>query len=188
MLARITRRVCNTVNVNTASVHLWTDSTVVLDWLDGLPCNWKTFVANRVSEIQTLWPRRHWNHVATMDNPADCASKGLSARELLNFDLWWRGPAWLAKSENNWPTPYLGNTPHELPEQRVTTHIAHSTSELDLISSFGSLSKLKRITAYCLRFAHNCKKGNVRCVAQLTPEELQQGLMTWVKIVQRREF
>ncbi|XP_058817910.1 uncharacterized protein LOC131681223 [Topomyia yanbarensis] len=32
-----------------ATVHFWTDSTTVLQWLRGNPSRWKTFVANRVS-------------------------------------------------------------------------------------------------------------------------------------------
>ena len=36
----------------------WTDSTIVLQWLAQLPRNWTTFVANRVSEVQQILPKR----------------------------------------------------------------------------------------------------------------------------------
>ena len=32
----------------------WTDSKVALSWIKGNPTKWKMFVANRVTEIQTL--------------------------------------------------------------------------------------------------------------------------------------
>ena len=34
----------------------------------------------------------------TLDNPADCASRGLSARELKEHELWWNGPPWLLQN------------------------------------------------------------------------------------------
>ncbi|XP_011262598.2 uncharacterized protein LOC105255167 [Camponotus floridanus] len=39
------------------------------------------------------------------DNPADCASRGLTPRELLDFTLWWQGPSWLV-DEANWPAHF----------------------------------------------------------------------------------
>jgi len=39
-----------------APVHLWTDFTVALSWMQGHPSRWQTYVANRVSEIQTALP------------------------------------------------------------------------------------------------------------------------------------
>ena len=54
----------------------WTDSTVVLQLLAELPRKWKTFVANRVSEIKETMPRENWKNVPTKENPADIASRG----------------------------------------------------------------------------------------------------------------
>ncbi|GJQ79178.1 hypothetical protein Trydic_g5426 [Trypoxylus dichotomus] len=33
---------------------LWTDSTLVINWISSDPNRWKTFIGNRVSEIQSL--------------------------------------------------------------------------------------------------------------------------------------
>ncbi|XP_070171430.1 uncharacterized protein, partial [Polyergus mexicanus] len=64
---------------------------------------WTTYVANRVSEVQTRLPSIKWNHVPSKENPADCASRGLSPAELRDFKLWWAGPAWLSSPSTAWP-------------------------------------------------------------------------------------
>ena len=69
------------------SVHAWTDSTIVLQWLNQLPRTWATFVANRVSEIQDFLPRNKWNHVPSQNNPADLSSRGADVRDLLQSKL-----------------------------------------------------------------------------------------------------
>ncbi|XP_043258052.1 uncharacterized protein LOC122400593 [Colletes gigas] len=54
--------------------HYWTDSTIVLHWLTTSPHSLKTFVANRVAEIQEKTHIPDWRHVPTQDNPADLIS------------------------------------------------------------------------------------------------------------------
>ncbi|KAH0949507.1 hypothetical protein HN011_006950, partial [Eciton burchellii] len=81
----------------------WTDSTITLVWLQQHPSKWTTYVANRVSEVQTALSGATWHHVPSKENPADCASRGLLASLLLPHDLWWHGPAWLRRSSTMWP-------------------------------------------------------------------------------------
>lgn len=33
-----------------------------------------------------------WNHISTKDNPADLATRGVTAQQLLESKLWWNGP------------------------------------------------------------------------------------------------
>ena len=60
-----------------------TDSTVVLNGLDGNPRRFQTFVGNRVACIMELIPSNHWRHVRDQENPADYASRVCSLRS------WW---------------------------------------------------------------------------------------------------
>ena len=55
-----------------SSVYAWTDSTIVLAWIQGNPRRLKVYVGNRVAQILDLTPAASWNHVASKDNPADC--------------------------------------------------------------------------------------------------------------------
>ena len=38
-------------------IYCWTDSRIVLAWLDSHPFRWETFVANRVSEVTSMSPK-----------------------------------------------------------------------------------------------------------------------------------
>ena len=85
----------DTLQIPSSQMHAWCDSTWALAWLRGCPSNYKIFVANRVASAARNIPPSVWQHVPTEDNPADCASRGLSAQELKHHDLWWGGPPWL---------------------------------------------------------------------------------------------
>ncbi|GBM81691.1 hypothetical protein AVEN_92819-1 [Araneus ventricosus] len=52
----------------------------------------KTFVSNRVSQIQQLTKDFQWKHIPSECNPADLISRGLDVKALAVNDLWWKGP------------------------------------------------------------------------------------------------
>ncbi|XP_070142318.1 uncharacterized protein [Drosophila kikkawai] len=85
---------------------LWTDSTIVLAWLNKPPCQWTTFVANRVTKIAQNTDASQWSHVRSEHNPADLASRGEAAEELATSELWWHGPSWLTQPQDSWTAPY----------------------------------------------------------------------------------
>jgi hypothetical protein len=93
-------RALNRLDLTPKKVQGWTDSTVVLSWLSEIPRQWNVFVANRVSQIQEVLPSSKWLHVGTKDNPADVATRGVKSYEFLKYDLWWKGPSWLAALQN----------------------------------------------------------------------------------------
>ncbi|KAI5635163.1 immunoglobulin i-set domain-containing protein [Phthorimaea operculella] len=47
-------------------------------------------------------PALVWRHVPGEWNPADCASRGCRAPDLVSHPLWW-GPQWLTESPQEWP-------------------------------------------------------------------------------------
>ncbi|XP_054257437.1 uncharacterized protein LOC128982503 [Macrosteles quadrilineatus] len=75
------------------SIYAWCDSTIVLTWIRTLLYRLKVFIANRISELQELVSPHSWNYVKSQDNPADCATRGLSPSQLvthldhLSFDV-----------------------------------------------------------------------------------------------------
>ena len=51
-----------------------------------------------------LLPPERWRHVNGVDNPADCASRGVFPVELVKHRLWWSGPKWLQLPSAEWPS------------------------------------------------------------------------------------
>ncbi|XP_065076831.1 uncharacterized protein LOC135700290 [Ochlerotatus camptorhynchus] len=74
--AHLATKVRNALEIEPGSIRFWSDSTVVLHWLCSPPQTWKTFVSNRVADIQILTHGSRWRHVSRMENPADLVSRG----------------------------------------------------------------------------------------------------------------
>lgn len=162
----------------------FSDSTIALAWIAGEPHRWKTFVANRVSEIQDIIPSPRWLHVSTDDNPADCASRGLLPKELCTHELWWTGPLWLKEPLHKWPitiAPEVNNSiiTAEARDAPSFTLLSPSPSD-EFIERFSSLDRLKRVIAYCFRFISNIRNrhtGHPRSHGPLTIDELNNALL-----------
>jgi len=88
LLARLMSSVHNVLNANYTHIYCWTDSTVVLAWLDKHPAHWKTFMAHRVAAVHFHIPDAKWCYVPTKTNPADCASRGLLNIDIASHHLW----------------------------------------------------------------------------------------------------
>ena len=94
--ARLLKFVAESLTLKVDRVVCWTDSMVTLQLIRGSSSQWKTFVANRVAEIQSTWGPHHWKHCSREDNPADLLTRGLPTKVLADSKLWWGGPCWLS--------------------------------------------------------------------------------------------
>ncbi|XP_072375394.1 uncharacterized protein [Diabrotica undecimpunctata] len=110
LAAKLASAVIATIGVSFDEVHFWSDSMITLHWILGEPSQWKTFVGNRVSEIQRLSNGYSWHHVDSHDNPADIITRGYEPKLLNTSKLWWNGPPWLASHKLSWPTKALSNS------------------------------------------------------------------------------
>jgi len=54
--------------------RFWTDSTLVLTYINATERRFRTFVSNRVQLIRQLTDPGDWRYVPTKDNPVDDAS------------------------------------------------------------------------------------------------------------------
>jgi hypothetical protein len=163
-------------------VFLWSDSQIVLAWLNKHPSHWKTFVANRVSLIQTELPLATWSHVPTKENPADLATRGVKPIALANNNLWWHGPSWLQLGSIHWP-----KTKSEV--QGLQVHMGKP--EPDLIKRYSSLTRLTRITAWCLRPIRKLRLKGVREKSLpnfLTTSDLSRSRASLIRLVQKHAF
>lgn len=78
----------------------WSDSTIVFNWIKTPPYQLKTFIANRVADIQSKTPKTSWRHIRSEDNPADACSRGQTPKKFIRNSLWSSGPTWLKYSES----------------------------------------------------------------------------------------
>lgn len=176
------------------SVFCWSDSTVALQWIRSSPHRWKTFVANRVSQIQERVPPDCWHHISGLDNPADCASRGLTPEQLMSHGLWWTGPDFLLTPPETWDHFKSSEEDSEevFCEQKplvCITEIDKLPCPLDLLEKFSSLRKIQGTIAYCIRFANLLRAPRENRVSGgLTEAELYHALVVLVKAVQSMVF
>jgi len=60
--------------------------------------------------------------------------------------------------------------------------------EFLLLEKFSTFTKLKRVTAFILRFIHNCKNKNNHKTGALQVNELDEALSCLIKVHQNRWF
>lgn len=139
-------------------VFAFSDSTVALCWAHSSPHRWDTFVANRVTKIQTHLSPHDLYHVSGRENPADCLSRGLRPSQLIEHPLWFDGPPWACLDVSQWPiVPFNPSMVTEVFEEKKHSLLTASPLEESLVISlanrFSSWSKLLRCVVYVCRFA-----------------------------------
>lgn len=188
LLANLAKRVVSDMKIQHLKQYYWSDSMIALGWIRNPSKRWKTFVANRVSEIQTLTNIESWSHVKSEENPADLLSRGVSIIYLIDCELWWHGPKWLEQDTSSWNSSVKIDV-NDLPEEKLVTCmtiIKRDNIIMNLILKCSSLQKLQRVTAYVLRFISNLrtKEKTLRNFENLTPRELDNSLNILIKTIQ----
>ncbi|GBN71010.1 hypothetical protein AVEN_212655-1 [Araneus ventricosus] len=176
-------------------VFFWTDSKITLHWIKGSNKRWKSFVSNRVTELQSLCDTSAWAHCPGKQNPADFLSRGVNVEILLNGDLWWKGPQFLR--EVDFPTD-TGNDDasislHDISDELkktsdyspLTFTVLNENSFIDgILKISNNYMSIIRVMCYVLRFIHNVKNIE-RLTGNLTIKELQRAE---IYLVQQGEF
>jgi hypothetical protein len=103
LLARLLHSVKQSMKINFSKTVCWTDSTIVLSWINSVPNTLETFVGNRVAEIQDKTNITNWRHIPTKLNPADMLSRGCRSAEIQHNNLWNSGPDFLQQADGVWP-------------------------------------------------------------------------------------
>ena len=75
--------------------YYYTDSEIVRGYIINDARRFHVYVGNRVQHIRDHSSPGDWFHVPGKENPADEASRGLTAKELLQSDRWFTGPKFL---------------------------------------------------------------------------------------------
>uniref|UniRef100_A0A7I4XXG8 Integrase catalytic domain-containing protein n=1 Tax=Haemonchus contortus TaxID=6289 RepID=A0A7I4XXG8_HAECO len=152
------------LTVNIKVVRFFSDSHIVLYWLHtDRPA--KAFVDNRVKRIRCVTDdftskniEVQFYYVSSESNPADCATRGLSSREISGH-FWWTGPEYVSRCPTTWPhsamnfTTFPGSTPETEAEFKVsslsTVQDHRSVLPFQRTNNF---NKLLHCTVFLLKF------------------------------------
>ncbi|XP_049286170.1 uncharacterized protein LOC125765271 [Anopheles funestus] len=188
LLARMVVKFLNATELQIESVHLWSDSKIVLSWLKKPPELLQTYVSNRVREIQQLDQSFHWHYISTYENPADLISRGVTPKKLISSTMWWQ--PWplqlITKNADELEIP-----DNELPEMRsgVTLTMTVPFERFAMFERLSSFTKMVRSMAYLVRFARFIKSRKTELVkGRLTAIEMRTATYVIVRMVQREAF
>ena len=200
---KLNRQVEEELEIPVDRVVFWTDSTVVLQYINNESKRFQTFVANRLAMIHDMSKPSMWRHVDTKSNPADYASRGLKADEQHKIKTWLNGPNFLREDEDKWPEMPKGlkEMSDEQLEWRkaaqVYEAVTRESTELNrILEYYSSWSALQKAVAWFLRYLsflrslripsnqvkNDVKRGN------LTVKEICAATDKIVRYVQRQNF
>ena len=196
----LTLSIIAALNIPIADAHFWSDSMDVLYWIRGRGRQFRPFVANRIGEIQRQSSPEQWQYIESKINPADVCSRGLRARSLMESPLWWNGPQFLLKAENDWPRTKIEEGSEARAEARKTFLSLQShglvsvpvsrdpTWKLNPVN-WSSWTRLTRVSAWVFRFIANCRASREhRLDGPLTPDEVQEVEVRIIRDAQRTDF
>ena len=191
LLARLMSTTRQTLGLSMEQVWAYSDSTVVLGWLGGESGRYCIFAGHRIASTLLLVPYKHWQHVPTEQNPADAASRGMTADELRKHTLWWHGPAWLA--EDPVQTPKQPTATHLAKERQVEMKpVAKAVMVLVTEPYFEmeqlSYTKLVRVTCYITRFINHTRLQSQEVSSHLHSAEGQRATKFLWQRSQQRSF
>lgn len=165
LLAKLLERTTKILAEYELRVSCWTDSKVVLAWLQGNATKYDKYITNRTTQIKNIVPAQNWGYVKTNENPADCATRGLLPSKLLNFSLWWEGPKWLKEQQKEMQISY--NETYTTNEGSVTNCYTTNKTEpvpiknelIDsLLERHSNIDHISRMLAWTKRFADAARK------------------------------
>ena len=195
LLAKLLHSTQQTLSIPVTSTFAWCDSTIVLAWLDGSPKRYKTYVGNRIATVTNLVPSGAWRHVPTLENPADCASRGVSPKELRDHQLWWTGPPWLLDNPISVPAQPRAADLAELQateEKQVVCNLVLTPPPEWLERRYSSFTKLVRVLAWVNRFVSyfisSLRPQQLLFSTHLTTSELHTAEKFLLRASQQRAF
>lgn len=116
-----------------------------------------TFVANRVASLREATHVVQWKYISSKNNPADEASRGLTADSFLACRRWISGPDFLQKVELDWPMPLhphpISSEDPEVKKDRMANIIITDSegATTKLINYFSCWTELRTSVAWFLK-------------------------------------
>ena len=124
--------------------------------------------------------------------PADEASRGITAQRFLTRERWFKGPAFLMKPEEDWPCFEIEPLPEDHQELKGAIFTLTLPEKLhELLVKYSSWTVLQRKVAWLLKFKaylQYLKNKKADIEKDLTTVDLEKATLTIVKLVQREVY
>ena len=179
----------------------WTDSKVVLGYIQNTTKKFKTLVANRIHQIKGNSDVLQWHYIPTKENPVDNCSRGLNMKQNSNVKRWFHGPAFFWKPEITWHNEggqYSIN--EDDAEVKMTINVNATQIKNCVLSTLelriSSWKKMKIIMGYILLFIQKMKESitiirrqEQKCEEELlNVERIKEGEVMILKLAQENAF
>lgn len=189
--ARTSAMLRNELEIDGLQEYFWTDSKVVLGYINNDARRFHVFVANRIQRIKSVTDPKQWQFVHTEVNPADHASRGLSADQLVASN-WFNGPDFLWEKELPIGDVKVGEVIDNDPELRkaqvLNTKAKEDRTLLDRLTKFSDWKRAVKAIA-CLKHHAKQIKGLKPKINEATSiEERQEAELFLIKLVQTEAF
>lgn len=191
LLSELYATVHKSLNLEIDEVRCFTDSTITLHWIKSPATKWKPFIRRRVQAIQDAKPTAKWFHIAGVKNPADCASRGITADELHSHNMWWNGVAEFVNPPKQHTELIEEDIALLQSEVIVKVHFAQPKPLHAVFQKYSNFDRLVRIVAYLIRFIWNWvrKQRNKPIVTSpLTAAEIYSSRITVLRQLQQFTF
>ena len=183
-------------------IIFWSDSAIVLEWLQKSSNCFHTFVGNRVAEIddtlahlKVVYGEENicFRYIPTALNPDDDATRGLQLSKLTAESRWQWGPDFVYEAKEKWPEWRFKQVAEPQEECKKVTWVGVVQEEtkpvLFQITEYSSFSKLRRVVAYIYRSINNaCCPNKERASGTLKVRELVSATEALVKVAQLESF
>jgi hypothetical protein len=196
---KVSRLVQEELEFKIDQVYYWSDSLIVLSYINNTTTRFKTYVANRIAAIHELSSPEQWRHIPGVINPADLASRGISTCDKQGLKVWVSGPAFLLKSEEHWPINRCSSEGQidpedtEIRKQVCNIKVGDSSFLHKVTDKYSSFHKMCRAVSWLIRYKQYCRqrylKQNISVNSgELTVSEVQEAESSIIKLVQAEAF
>ncbi|XP_033759093.1 uncharacterized protein LOC117341342 [Pecten maximus] len=179
MAVELAEFLCESLHISLQSVRYYSDSKVVLGYVNNKTRRSYTYVANRVERILRSCRADQWSYVNTRENPADLATRSSTKPEDFANSNWLRGPEQLYKNFAITPRKFPLVEPDDDKELRPEVTVASrktvlEESFIDRLQDLSNWRKLVNVIVLIKRAARRFK-------GKLTPDSPTESTTHLIK-------
>ena len=194
MASRMKCKIQSAMDIRFVRVYMWTDSKVVLGYINNESRRFHVYVANRVNIIREATSPEDWNYISSAQNPADIPSRGCDVTGIDN--VWLHGPSFLRQFKDEWEQDRPEWTV-SLCDPEVKRGVTHSvdlvcqdqdlTHPIDKMSNhFSDWKKLQRSVAWLMLIQNKYKSGTRN--KSMNSEMMSSAESTIIRHVQKKFY